>query len=498
MTALVVSGCSLSSSSSNEDWASGGPAIPKGLDAFYKQKVTWKSCKKGKNGDLRCAQVKVPLDYTKPKGKTITIAMAKMPATGKKPMGTLFVNPGGPGASGIDMAGRANTYFSDGIREKYDIVGFDPRGVGESTAVQCYEDDDLGKFLDSSFDLSDPEQAKKEQVALKAFAKACEEKSGELLPFVGTESAARDMDVMRQLVGDPKFNYVGFSYGTSLGGQYAELFPKNVGRMILDGAVDVTRSGAQHAYDQTLGFETVLKRYAKSCVDSGRCVLGSTVDQARQKVRSLLETAKKTPFKTTDPARPLNDSMLFTGIIGMLYSNATWPTLTQAFEQVIQRDNGAVFQRVADLYNSREPDGSFSDNSSEANRAINCADYPASSPDEYKKLSEQAKANAPVFGSSLTEGTDLCSLWPYRPKKAVGPYKAKGSASIVVVGTRNDPATPYAWAKALHRDLENSVLVTWEGEGHTAYSRAGACIQKPLDRYLLTGRAPKDGLTCPA
>ena len=248
--------------------------------------MTWKSCKKGKNGDLRCAQVKVPLDYTKPKGKTITIAMAKMPATGKKPMGTLFVNPGGPGASGIDMAGRANTYFSDGIREKYDIVGFDPRGVGESTAVQCYDDDDLGKFLDSSFDLSDPEQAKKEQVALKAFAKACEEKSGELLPFVGTESAARDMDVMRQLVGDPKFNYVGFSYGTSLGGQYAELFPKNVGRMILDGAVDVTRSGAQHAYDQTLGFETVLKRYANpASIRADACSARPSTRPARKSAR---------------------------------------------------------------------------------------------------------------------------------------------------------------------------------------------------------------------
>jgi len=490
-----------STASPSADPSSGKPNeapagdVPKGLEKFYKQKLAWAPCKD--KPQMQCANVKVPLDYKKPGGKTITVAMAKVPAANGKPIGSLFVNPGGPGESGIDLVSGADKIFSKALRDQYDIVGFDPRGVGSSTAVDCVSDAELGKYLDSEFDLSTPEGKKAEKAQAEKFAKGCKDKSGDLLAHVGTESAARDLDVLRGLVGDKKLNYFGFSYGTSLGGMYANLFPKKTGRLVLDGALDPQFGGARMGYEQTIGFEKAFERYAEYCVKGGNCPLGSSVDAAKKKMRALFDQAFKKPFPTADPKRPLNRNMLKYGVMLAMYSTAYRPYLDTGLSQLIKNNDGSFLLGWYDLASGRQG-GKFRNNSNEARTAINCADYPASSPSVTKRYQEKLKKEAPLFGAgSGGEETDLCSLLPYHPKSNPGPYTAKGSAPIVVIGTRHDPATPYHWAQALHKSLSNSVLLTWEGDGHLAYSRAGSCIESPVDKYLLTGEVPKDGLVCP-
>ncbi|MDO4888189.1 MAG: alpha/beta hydrolase [Actinomycetaceae bacterium] len=499
---LTVSACSQSTSgpSGSATSSSAGasssdlPAAPKGLEKFYSQDVDWGECEGSAD---ECAEIEVPLDYDNPGGKTITVALRKHKAEGGEAIGSLFINPGGPGGSGMSMLDNVSVTFSRDVRKAYDIIGFDPRGVGKSTPVDCLDDEELGDYLDASYDMSDPAQVEQQEQDMQGFVDGCKEKSGDLLQFVGTEYAARDMDVMRQLVGDPKINYVGFSYGTSLGGTYADLFPKNVGRMILDGAVDDRVTWAQNAYDQTMGFENALTNYIQDCIDSGQCVLGGSVDEARQKVRELIDASLASPFPTSNSERPLTQAQLVIGILTPLYDDASWPILTTAFEQLINNNDGSLFQYFADAYSSRQGD-KFTSNMLEANIAINCASRPASSEEEFAQVAQQLGQEAPVFGGDEAMGTPACNLWPYSPDKPKA-HEAKGSDPIVVVGTRHDPATPYAWAEKLNDDLDNSVLVTWEGEGHTAYGRnSGQCVQNALDAYLLEGTVPKDGLTCPA
>jgi len=445
---------------------------------------------------MQCANVKVPLDYKKPGGRAITVAMLKVPAKSGKPMGTLFLNPGGPGSSGTGFASAASWIFSLEIRDKYDVVGFDPRGVGESAAVECVDDATLEKYVDADYDVSTVAGRRAQKAQAKKIAEGCMKHSGRLLRHVGTESAARDMDVMRSLVGDKKLNYFGFSYGTSLGGMYADLFPKKVGRMVLDSAVDTGMRDSRRAYEQVLGFEHAFERYAQHCVNTGACPLGSTVDAAKKKMRALFDQAFKKPFPTADPKRPLNRNMLMYGVMIAMYDTAYRPYLDTGLSQLIKNNDGSFLLGWFDLANGREG-GKFKNNSDEAMTAINCADYPSSSPSVTKKYQEKLKKEAPLFSVGSDGGTDLCSLLPYHPKSNPGPYRAKGSAPIVVIGTRHDPATPYHWAQALHKTLENSVLLTWEGDGHLAYPRAGSCIKAPVDKYLLTGEVPKDGLVCP-
>ncbi len=502
--AMLLAGCSLDLGASNDNGPTDG-ASPSGnqspsataldkLEDFYKQKVAWSKCKKHPANE--CADVKVPLDYKKPGGKTITIAMMKVPAKSGKPIGTLFVNPGGPGGSGIDLAANASEAFSAAVRNKYDIVGFDPRGVGSSTAVDCVSDAELAKIMDTDVDLSTPEGQQTDKAVTEQEAKGCQEKSGELLAHVGTESAARDLDVLRGLVGDKKLNYLGFSYGTSLGGMYANLFPKKAGRLVLDGAVDSQLGDARMGYEQRIGFEKAFERYAEYCVKGGNCPLGSSVDAAKKKMRALFDQAFKKPFPTADPKRPLNRNMLMYGVMIAMYNTAYRSYLDTGLSQLIKNNDGSFLLGWFDLANGREG-GKFKNNSDEAMTAINCADYPSSSPSVTKKYQEKLKKEAPLFSAGSDGGTDLCSLLPYHPKSNPGPYKAKGSAPIVVIGTKYDPATPHHWAQALHKSLSNSVLLTWEGDGHLAYPRAGSCIQSPVDKYLLTGEVPKDGLVCP-
>ena len=471
--------------------------VPKGLEKFYGQKVSWAPCKD--DAKMQCANVKVPLDYKKPGGKAITVAMAKLPAKSGKPIGSLFVNPGGPGSSGILMLSYVDLAFSKDVMDKYDIIGFDPRGVGSSTPVDCIDDREMAKVLDSDFDMETEAGRKAQKAQAKKIAEGCKKKSGELLAHVGTEPAARDMDVLRGLVGDEKLNYLGFSYGTQLGGAYADLFPKKVGRMVLDGAVDSQLSFLRMNYEQAFGYKKLLEGYTERCVKAGSCPLGSSVDAAKKKMRALLDQARVTPFKTSDPNRPLNQTMLHSAVTSLLERDVDWSKLDQAFDQLIKQNDGSLFLKLFDASTGRDGD-EVSSSRTEAYWAINCADYAQESEADYLKYAKKLKREAPAIGAFSAQDTVafyMCAELPHHPKSNPGPYRAKGSAPIVVIGTRHDPATPYHWAQALHKTLENSVLLTWEGDGHLAYRRAGSCIKAPVDKYLLTGEVPKDGLVCP-
>ena len=468
---------------------------PKNLERFYKQKLTWSECKGKDRAGMQCAQAQVPLNYKKPGGKTITISMLKVPAKSGKPMGTLFLNPGGPGGSGMgfaSVASKASKTFGSRILDKYDVIGFDPRGVGESTAVECVDDKTLQRITDTDYDMSTAAGRKAQKRDAKKIAAQCVKHSGKLLRYVGTESAARDMDVLRGLVGDKKLNYFGFSYGTSLGGMYANLFPKKVGRMVLDSAVDTNLRSSRREYEQTLGFEKEFERYARHCVNTGTCPLGSTVDAAKKKMRSLFDQALKKPFPTSDPNRKLTRAFLWGEVGQSMYDDASWPTLNQKLEKLVKENDGSAF-----LESPADP--AISSNMSEAFIAVNCADYVLDPESEYAKYDERLKREAPVFGGTkeLSKERDICAELPYHPKKNPGRYVAKGSAPIVVIGVKNDPATPYSWSQTVAGALDNAVLLTWEGDGHVAYSRAGSCIDTPVDEYLLTGKVPENGLVCP-
>lgn len=468
------------------------PEAPAGLEKFYDQELSVENC--GRN---ECGTVVVPLDYDNPDGGTIEIAYTRVPAS-QEPIGSLLVNPGGPGASGQDMASATSYYFSDDILAHFDIIAFDPRGVNESAPVDCVDDEQLTELLSATYEDS-PEGDAQSKADVDGLIASCESRSGDLLPFVGTEEAARDMDVIRHVMGDPKLYYVGYSYGTKLGGMYAELFPQNVGRLVLDGAVDSNLTNFEQNSTQLQGFELALDNYLTDCLAGASCPFDGTVDDARAKIIEMLDAAVETPIPTSDPDRPLTAAGLTFGIITPLYDDQSWFILSMAFDEYFNDGVGDTFQFMFDAYTGRQSDGSYSDNSTEANWAINCADsIPEGDEAEWEELSKEIEQLSPVFGPLFGYSDYMCANWPGLNDDVITEFNAEGSDPIVVIGTVGDPATPYEWSVAFKEDFDNAVLLTWEGEGHTAYGRAGDCINGTVDEYLLAGTVPEDGMTCGA
>lgn len=499
--ALFLTACSTSvpGEDAQSDDATGGLQAPEGLEEFYSQDVDWQACEDAGTINAECADITVPLDYENPGGETIEISVLKAPASGDA-QGSLFVNPGGPGASGKDMADSAAFYFSSELRESYDIIGFDPRGVGDSAPVDCLPDEQLGYLLDKSYGDSEEDEAQ----ALKdtrVIISGCEKASGDLLGHVSTIDAARDLDVMRAALGESSLDYFGFSYGTHLGGQYADLFPDNVGRMVLDGAVDPAVSSLDSSYFQAVGFEQALDAYLESCLADEDCPLdGDSVEELKAHLQSEIEATSDSPIPTTIDDRVVNPAIFYTGIATTLYSEDTWPYLTEALSMAIEQGDGTFLLTFNDLMIGRDTfTGEFTDNSLEARWAINCIDYPADI-DEEAVAANDARLNedAPTFAPYFEGGDEFCAEWPHTADDVPGPFVAEGSDPILVIGTEGDPATPYQSSVNLAEQLENGILLTWEGEGHTAYGSAGPCIEDAVDDYFIDGTLPEDGLTCPA
>ncbi|WP_406013342.1 alpha/beta hydrolase [Streptomyces sp. NBC_00984] len=514
---LPITACSESGNKDDPDGPQSSPLAANAAEASGSgdlafQKLTWKPCPapspaqgSGKapsplpgGTPWECSFMRAPLDYAKPEGETVQLALIRARAKNQdNRIGSLIFNFGGPGASGVATLPAFGTDY-DKLRARYDLVSFDPRGVGRSDGVECETD----KQLDARFETDSTPNTSAEVNAFvkntKAFAQACEKNSGRQLPYVGTTDAARDMDLMRQVLGDKKLYYFGVSYGTQLGGVYAHLFPKNVGRSVLDAVVDPTLDSEQSSLGQAKGFQLALNNFTQDCVDRGEaCKLpGSTSKEVEQGVAGLLAQLEKKPIQGLG-SRQLTQTLATTGIAAALYSKQTWPLLEEGLDEA-DGGNGALLLALADSLNGRSDNGQY-DNSMAANTAINCADS------KQRFTADQTEAKLPefrsaskIFGDYLGWSLMACTGWPVPGAWNTPDVSAPGAAPILVVGNTGDPATPYEGAKAMADALGKGVGVemTYEGQGHGAYNSGNACVQKTVGGYLLEGKVPAAGTVC--
>ncbi|MEU2506858.1 alpha/beta hydrolase [Streptomyces sp. NPDC007863] len=454
-------------------------AAPRGLD--------WKRCDDA-GDEWRCATVRVPLDHAKPAGATLGIALIRKEATDRKRrIGSLLFNFGGPGASGVEMLPQLSGEYAS-LGERYDLVGFDPRGVGRSSGVVCRDDAEQAA-AEATVD-STPDTPAEEAAYLKdaaAFGAGCARRSGTVIPHTTTSATARDLDLVRQALGDEKLHYFGVSYGTQLGGTYAHLFPGRVGRLVLDAVVDPTADAAGHARHQTIGFQRALDNYLRST--------GQTPQAGTARITTLLAVLDQRPLEVGD--RLLTEGLATTGIAVTLYAESSWPLLTQAL-QAAEAGDGSGLLRLADAYNDRDEQGRYA-TGSHSQRAISCADSserPTAA--RAKALLPEFRRLSPVFGAFLAWDTaGWCAGWPVKGEARTPAASAPGADPVLVVGTTGDPATPYEGAERMAAELGEGVgiLVTNKGEGHGAYGTS-PCVTRTVDAYLLDGKVPAYGTTC--
>ena len=465
-------------------------AAPSGLKKFYDQKLEWSAC-----GSEKCAWIKVPIDYNKPDGATTRLRAVVHPAEGGKAKRSILVNPGGPGGSAIDFASTMASSFGNDVRKMYDIVGVDPRGVAESSPLKCLSDKAFDAFTATDPDPDDAAEITALRKSVTDLGNACEKNSGELAAHVSTVEVAKDMDVVRALLGRSKLDWFGASYGTELGAVYAQLFPKNVGRMVLDGAVDPALGPVDSSLGQTTGFQRALDAYAKDCVKQSDCPLGSDADAGLAKIADLMKQLDATPMKAL-PGRDLTEGQAFYGIAVTLYDKTTWTYLSQGLTAAF-KGNGSILLRLSDIYFDRQENGSYKGNIGQVIYAVNCLDTSDHlTVEETEAILPRFEKVSPVFGRALGWGALGCADWPIKVTNPLPKIEAKGAPPILVLGTTRDPATPYEWAKSLATQLSSGVLITREGDGHTAYNSGNDCITDAVDGFFTKGTVPKDGLTC--
>ncbi|MFG3293768.1 alpha/beta hydrolase [Streptomyces sp. NPDC048179] len=503
---LLMAGCSSGSSgggteegkassrrpSAATSSATGSAALPSSLTS---QKLDWSRCKATSDSaapgdEWRCATLKVPLDWARPDGETIGLALIRAQASGGsgQRIGSLLFNFGGPGGSGVSTMPYYATTVS-ALRERYDLVSWDPRGVGASEGIRCRSDKAIqaAEPIDATPDTPAEETAYFQDAA--DFGKGCEKAAGQLIAHVSTTDTARDMDLMRQVLGDSKMHYFGISYGTELGGVYAHLFPKNVGRLILDAVVDPTADSVGHAKNQAQGFQRALDDYLKST--------GQDPEQGSRKIVDLLTRLDAKPLPTSS-GRKLTQTLAVTGIVLPLYSQDSWPTLTSALRAAEEGD-GSELLSLADQYNERDSSGHYG-TTTHSQRVISCLDdkqRPTLA--QTKKLLPEFEKISPVFGDFLGWDTaGWCHDWPVAGEYDTPEVSAPGAAPILLVGNTGDPATPYEGARRMADELGKGVGVelTWKGEGHGAYGSGSDCVDSTVDAYLLNGTVPKDGKVC--
>ena len=461
------------------------------LKSYQTQTLSWSQC----SDIFECTYLKVPIDYSNLKEGQFALRVVRLKAKDQGGrIGSLVINPGGPGASGVDYALEAQYVFGPSMLAKYDIVGFDPRGIGGSAPIHCLN----GPQTDASFAAdSKPDNAKELAALIKdthQYVSRCEAKTKNILHY-STADSARDMDLLRAALGDKKLNYLGVSYGTYLGTLYADFFPDNVGRMVLDGAISPIVSSTQQNLTQAIGFDTALNAFIADCYTQLNCALEQPAATARKQITGLFESASHKPFTSTS-GRPVTESLVVLGTAAALYDRATgWPQLRDALQQA-QSGDGDKFLALADEYSQRNPDGSYPTNENDAQFVIDCLDWKG--PRTTAEMVNEAKVfavQAPVFGPYLAYSGLACQFFP---KLAIASpvIKKISTTPIVIVGTTRDPATPYKWALDLHKTIQHSRLISLNGDGHTGYGHGSACVDSAVDHYFLTGVAPAHDLAC--
>ncbi|WP_395572883.1 alpha/beta hydrolase [Streptomyces sp. BK79] len=475
-------------------------ATPSELAPYYGQRLSWRDC--GVPG-FQCATMKAPLDYTKPTEGDVRLAVARKKATGPgKRLGSLLVNPGGPGGSAVGYLQQyAGIGYPKEVRARYDMVAVDPRGVARSEPVECLDGREMDAYTQTDVTPDDEGESGELVDAYKEFAEGCGADAPKLLRHVSTVEAARDMDILRAVLGDEKLTYVGASYGTFLGATYAGLFPDRAGRLVLDGAMDPSLPARRLNLEQTAGFETAFQSFAKDCVRQPDCPLGgkgTTPAQVGKNLKAFFDDLDAEPIPAGDAdGRELTESLATTGVIAAMYDEGAWQQLRESLTSAMKENDGAGLLVLSDSYYERDADGGYS-NLMFANAAVNCLDLPAafSSPDEVRDALPEFEKASPVFGEGLAWSSLNCAYWPVAPTGEPHRIEAAGATPIVVVGTTRDPATPYRWAEALAGQLSSGRLLTYEGDGHTAYGRGSTCIDSAINTYLLRGTAPQDGKRC--
>lgn len=465
---------------------------PPGLEPFYAQEIVWTPC----GVAAECATVSAPLDHADPAAGVIDLALTRVPSTGAAaPQGSLLVNFGGPGGSGTAAIEGWAAGLDPDVRAAYDVVGFDPRGVGSSTAVDCVDGPTVDAWRADPVDPDTPEGLAELTARAELFAAACASTTGPLLGEVDTDSAARDLDLLRAVLGDDRLTYLGYSYGTALGAAYIELFPERTGRFVLDAAVDPALDIADLSVQQAAGFERSLRVFAASCLPQDGCPLEGTVDEAVAEIDALLERLETQPLPTAD-GRPLTVDDAVAGIIRPLYEDRVWWLLGQALGRALDHGDGTALMFLADSAYGRSPDGTYS-NANEANTAIDCLDYPVDdSPAAMAALDARLQEAAPTLGDYFSHDEAYCGAWPHEPVSPPAPVDGAGAGPVLVVGGTGDPATPYAWSEALAEQLAGGHLLTREGEGHGSYLRGNLCVDEVVNGYLLQGVLPAQERTC--
>jgi pimeloyl-ACP methyl ester carboxylesterase len=482
LVALLVSACTRSSSPVAHDSRSPLPSP---------SAVAWTSC----GGGFQCGTISVPLDYSQPAADTITIAMIRKPATDPtKRIGSLLVNPGGPGDPAIDFL-RQDVSAMTELNLRFDLVAFDPRGVGQSDPVHCLQPAQQDAYNAVDPVLDDPQEKATLIQAEKDYAAACEQQSGKILPFIDTASAARDMDMVRAALGDAKLTYLGMSYGTFLGQMYAHLFPTHVRALSLDGVVDPAVSPEDLNHAQLVSFESNLQAFLANCrarrTGASPCLYARSGDPGT-KLAALMERLDAQPLQVG--TRQLTRAIGLNGVLLALYDQSFWTYLDQGLTLADQGD-GRVLMALSDTYYQRGTDGTYS-SLEDANAAINCVDRPvASDIATYDALGPAYAQVSPLFGPAFEYANLICSFWPAKATGHAGPLTAEGAPPILLVGGTNDPATPFAWAQSVHAQLANSVLLTRQGNGHTSFD-SSPCAHAAEDAYLINLTLPAAGTVC--
>ncbi|WP_431954973.1 alpha/beta hydrolase [Actinacidiphila sp. bgisy167] len=463
------------------------------LAGYYRQRLDWRRCPD--QPSFQCTTLRAPLDYAHPEAGDIRLAATRKKATGSGAprIGSLLFNPGGPGEPAITSLWSYAGAFSPAVRASYDLVAVDPRGVGSSTPVRCGADS-LGasrgkRPLPGAAGTGGPDFATAGDEAARETASACERGAGRLLPHVGTLASARDMDLLRVLLGDARLHYLGFSYGSYLGASYAGLFPSHVGRMVLDGAVDPTLDGVRSLLGQARGYQIAWDSFAADCAARPGCPVGHSATEAGRILDTLVDALDRAPLRQGKDVVVDGDSLLDAVTNGLMAP--AWETLRAALREVRIGGTSALQKLVGAL--------DASGFSGDAYVAITCLSGslgPRATPAQARAALPEFLRTSPRFGRYFARQLSTCAHWPVPADQPAGPVTAHGSAPILVVGTTRDPATPYSEARALARQLSSGRLLTYDGDGHTAYLMSVGCVDDAVDRYLTHGRLPPMGTVC--
>ncbi|MCB1263890.1 MAG: alpha/beta hydrolase [Mycobacterium sp.] len=443
----------------------------------------------------QCTTVPVPISDTDPDGPQAQLAVIKIPASGER-LGVLLMNPGGPGASAVDAAVSLSGALSDSpVSEHFDLVGFDPRGVGHSTPqLRCRTDAEHDEWRrEPMVDYSQAGVAQIEQIS-RTLAQGCLDRMGKpFLAGLGTASAAKDMDAVREALGEKQINYLGFSYGTELGTAYVSRFPDRVRTMVLDGAIDPSADPMASLVDQMAGFQVAFEDYAADCARSRACPLGTDPAQFVNRYHQLVDPLVAKPGPTSDP-RGLSYSDAITGTVNALYTPQYWKYLTSGLLGLARGTDAGDLLLLADDYEGRDENGHYG-NGQDAFNAIRCVDSPTpEDPAVWVGVDKQIRQRAPFLSYGQFTGfapRDLCAFWPVPATSAPHVASPAPAGSVVVVSTTHDPATPYQAGVSLARQLR-APLITYDATQHTAVFNGDSCLDDAVVRYFVDRVVPGD------